>query len=563
MLSTNTLKSIQYAFLSKEEMQQCKILFHYFIQTHLLSYGYPRIGEDIEISRNTLRKNFINCKSNALKFLIENDIIICDNKYCSATYNKKFAKSLSYRLNYKNDYFIIDEEVDLTKTNLRKYEKIRKEVSLPSKEAHKQMNFIKKLNIGCFNELLENEFEKAKLLEKKEKYDMLEYLFKLKPQLENFNKSKFFWKEDNFSGRCYNFFTNKSEEIERLITFKEKKLSKLDIVSSQIYFFTQLEKCNFLKEYNIDKNNINIDKKFKDIVLNDDIYTFIQEKLGLFTRNEAKVKLLTLFYGSLSSNKNSKIIDLFKKEFPNTYNTIEFFKNFRTFDEKFENIGSAIYAGKKCEWERNTFFNYVLQKFEKDSILKALDNTSEYYTKHDSVSFESGREEEFHTLFIYFFKSMEMDIPKFKTDEGKIQIIEQRKNKIEKLINKYMTVTAEGWAKETAGMLSKMEDDFLKLFNKHKAIPLDRLYISKNDSKMYWVNNWLNTHIKYLIDKKMMVILTREEFETKLEDLTFSNLHKNSKILVGCNYYKILKQEMIEKQKEESLNLIDDDFFSK
>lgn len=401
MLTTKTFDSIIYSGLGKTEIQQCKIFIHFLIQYHLQYFGYPKHNFLIELSRTFIRKNFFNHKSKALHHLKELNIVVSDEKYIFTGE----SKCKKYKLCYFGDHIVYDSEIELNKTNQRHYNNIYRSVIIPCNEAHKQIAFISKLTIEGYEETIHEKRVNAS----KRKAFHLDVLGK---KLGNFNSSKMYWKTDDFAGRHYNFSCNISDYVEDSLLYNNSRLSTLDIVSSQLYFISQLDKCRFLEEFGITQQFF-IDGNFKSIVLEGDIYVHVRDSLKLKDRNDAKKKMLSFLYGSLSSKRNKKVADSFRREFPQTFNTIKFFKMFSTGLTKFENTVER----KNYSYSRNTFFNYVVARFEKESFYAALASTDGYYTKHDSVTFTEGREEHFRHILGAYFQEMGMDMPKLKLKE--------------------------------------------------------------------------------------------------------------------------------------------------
>ncbi len=112
--------------------------------------------------------------------------------------------------------------------------------------------------------------------------------------------------------------------------------------------------------------------------------------------------------------------------------------------------------------------------------------------------------------------------------------------------------TANDFQREAKGMISTIEDYFLELFNNNKAFAMSDLKIDWNNNKFY--TYLINTYLKDLQDKKLIAIVTREEYEKKLQDFTFYNHPASSKIIVSCNYKKLKQEEIKDEETETFFN---------
>src|SRR6478735_5298520 len=269
-------------------------------------------------------KIFTNNTSYLIQKLVDLNIIDRTDSYSNYS-EKKFCKK--YEISDKYFYsekFITEFKF---KSNIKKYENLVLKFNFTTQNQieiqkhNKQIDFINKLVINKekFNEVCKN------LEEKYKNTDKLNSFFYIKNDLINF-KQKNDIKIDNHAGRIYNIFTNKRSDLRDCFELNGTQLSTVDIKSSQLFILSQLNKFD-LTSYSINKNMINIDKNFIDLIENKDLdfYNYISEKLKI-SRKECKKLVLTFLFGGFVP----QIYNIFKNEFKNTLNTIMYLQSLRT-----------------------------------------------------------------------------------------------------------------------------------------------------------------------------------------------------------------------------------------
>jgi hypothetical protein len=326
--------------------------------------------------------------------------------YCVGKFPKR------YRVNYCNPKNLVENYNYTFKydKNKEKYEnlfdhKINK-ITNSNDNARVQIEFIRQLKLD--EALFYKEWNKL-LKDKREINELgicyLNYSVILEYECLMFDTLNGFSYYDDFSGRYYNFFTNKKAAIRKCFFINGYKLACLDVKSSQLYFLTQLPNLN-LSKFEVDKSLIQIDDEFKNEVLNGDIYKFFAGKLKL-ERDEAKDKVLSYMYGD---NRLKNIAKIFQLYFPKTFDTLQYLKKIPIEDKKFR--FTKVNKKRGFSIEKNNYLNYILQSVERDIFLSSLDGMSEYFSVHDSVYFQEGREDEFRNKILNHFAVNNLDAPR-------------------------------------------------------------------------------------------------------------------------------------------------------
>lgn len=386
--------------LTVSELEQIRIFIHYLVLRNFHVYK-KIVHQNIKISKKFLESKIFNWKSKSklLNFL-ENELLLIKNNWYSYGVEPECKK---FRLNYRNEFKADNYIYEFKgKVNRKKFLDLftcdipKEFLGFEFENDKKQLNFINKL------ELNKNEFENI-LPNYKDKQD--NYLEILENDCLNFNSKKTFSKYDDFSNRYYHFLSNKPEKVRNCFELNGKKLASLDIKSSQIYFFTQLDKID-LSHYNLEASKINLEASFKDLVLNNDIYIYFANELNI-SREKAKKQLLAFFYGD---KRKKKISNILKNNFPRTFKTIIYLQNLQTNNSKF-NFTKIIFGN---EIEKKTYFNYLLQSIERNIFLKAFEYKKDFYTIHDSICFQAERKEEFKICLNEYILSKGLDLPKLK-----------------------------------------------------------------------------------------------------------------------------------------------------
>lgn len=400
--------------LHDSDKEQVMILTHYIISRLYLKDRCIIPLKFIEISNHFLTKNIFNNKNfkEVTNYLKENYILICNDYY-----NFTEHICLGYRLNFLGNFNV--ESYDYTfkkKVNERKFTEL---FVYDTKIAYDlntdvQTNFISKLILDTekYNELKEekiNDKEKT-FTNQKERDNFNNHINIIESEVMNFEYKKHITSYDNFSGRFYNFFTNKSEYVRKSFLFEGKELGSIDISNSQIYFFTQLENLDLSKYNFIDKDFIKMDKDFTEKVLKGEIYEYIADKLNI-DKKKAKKQLLSYLYGD---TRLIKIKELISNKFPETFKTIEYLQNINTGDDKYNFIDIKNFGGNIIETEKKTYCNYVLQNIEKTIMLESLKGLTNYFTIHDSVYFEKNRLDIFKSQIENYIINLGLNIPNFK-----------------------------------------------------------------------------------------------------------------------------------------------------
>lgn len=389
------------------EKEQFMIFIHYLIvqllkKEHLVNFA------NIEVSNKVLFKQIFNTKSKQkiITIACEEWAIHVNESYIVGERCKK------YRVLFFDDFRIQSYDYEFKyKTNSHKFNylfsstnKTHQNSNFDEINSEVQLEFIAKLELNktLFNSTLK-ELIQNKKVGNKASIHYFNHLQYVEYECYNFNNLKSFSLYDNFSNRYYNFFTNKPSQIRKCFKIEGKDLKSLDIKSSQIYFLSQLDKLD-LSNYQIDKAKISIEAEFKKLVLEDDIYQFFANELKI-ERNKAKKWLLSYLYGHKRMVRLKKVI---QDNFPHLSQTLSYLMSIKINNPKY----CFEIVDKKGDIKvKNNYFNFILQSIEREVFLKSLEGLNDYYTIHDSVYFQNGREEEFKSKILNFFSNLCLDQP--------------------------------------------------------------------------------------------------------------------------------------------------------
>jgi len=114
------------------------------------------------------------------------------------------------------------------------------------------------------------------------------------------------------NNRIYSSFNTIKKELRQFCTIDGIYLHSLDLKSSQAYFL-----AHYLRKKYPDDTNV---KTFFDLIVNEDLYLYLKDKLNYSTRDEAKEEFFHFLYkGNMGYVPVQRII---MNEFPSVYNHI-------------------------------------------------------------------------------------------------------------------------------------------------------------------------------------------------------------------------------------------------
>ena len=383
-------------------------LFVDFFCNNLITKHYNEIKNNT-YCKNNKYKNYLSIHRNLLetlfnvktlpkimKIMVEENFLNIKHNYSNG--ENPFCKE--YELNFFGDFVIEEIEIELKyKKNIDKVlNNYTCKDDIKDEDFNIQKNFMSRLTFDL--ELVDNTIKqlyKEKIKEYKtnditdEKGNLTKfghfrnYIINQKNRIEKYNilHLKTYSVGDK-SGRLFSFLTNVKKELRKCLFLQKSNLCELDITSSQIVMLVNIKNMD-LSQYDLDLSKIDLDEEFIKLTLEGKIYEFFVEKSKL-SRDVVKKKLLTFMYGG---DKRNDVVQLLKKHFTKTYNTIIYLLNIRieNFIKKTNNHGKMN--------EKSTFLAILLQKTERDIIFDSIKNKKDIYTIHDSIVFEKGREEEF------------------------------------------------------------------------------------------------------------------------------------------------------------------------
>jgi len=391
--------------LNPTEIEQFNIFIHYLILKNFhITKSINAVG--VEILSKKLTSQIFNKKTfrKIIEVSLKHDAIIVDNSY------QVGKKAKTYRINYLGNFTINAYQFEFKySTNQCKFETLFASKNNVYSEVFQVNNdiiqraFISRLglDINQFLISIQELIQEKKAINELDIY-YLNYLTIVEAECYSFSFLNAFSFYDDFSVRYYNFFTNKKSLIRQCFNLNGKLLSSLDVKSSQVYFLTQLPNLD-LSQFEVDKSLIQIDNSFKKIVLNGSVYEFFAEQLNI-DRTNAKKKLLSFLYGD---KRLTNIHKIFEEKFPMTSKTLKYLMNLKVNNSKFCFV-------KKVKWgevKKNNYLSYILQSVERGMFLSALQGLNDYYTVHDCVYFEIGREEEFKSQILNYFILNGLDLP--------------------------------------------------------------------------------------------------------------------------------------------------------
>ena len=360
------------------------------------NYGY------IEIPRASFLKLIPKPKNvkNAIEFLVEQEIILCNQFFIRGVSAKKYKIKTEY-LGAKVGVEITDKNIN---TRIKKVKMDRRKIRVMNMEFAKS-KYYKNFKIdfdGSSKAILEKTIEEIKelcskiginlsnnkilnLINCKDDYiknrNIIGYLngsfqlnnilHKMMVQEQQINAIKdgyLFFKRNKTNGRLDSNLTSLPSYLRKFIR-SDEKLFNLDIKNSQPYFlYTKL-----LKEESIDLNELEL---YGNLVLNGKLYEYLVEifncvsfeKLSDYEkpiqRKKAKLNLFKIFYSKVGSYK--KIKEIFGSKFP----TIMEFINNTNFEE------NSTLAIQLQERESITVLDVIMVKLQELEIYP--------FTIHDS-----------------------------------------------------------------------------------------------------------------------------------------------------------------------------------
>lgn len=206
------------------------------------------------------------------------------------------------------------------------------------------------------------------------------------------------------NGRMDTSLTNLCSELKDQI-YADNDMIELDFVNSQYTFFVNWIESDNIKDsqyYNTKTLKKSDDfKRFKELVLNGELYEGIQKICGFKSRSEAKTAMFHITFASQDLKSENK--ELVRQAFPEVINWIDSYKlsyGYKSFSVKLQNL------------ESNLFIQKIFKRVTKRFI------TSKICTVHDSIAMSSDIFNEVKTMIDDMLKKENFNY-KFKEKENK------------------------------------------------------------------------------------------------------------------------------------------------
>lgn len=310
------------------------------------------------LSSQILRHKYGTYYNAYVEFLLSNDLLLIESGYFvgkkSITYKIPDA-ILSKVVRYKNfDNVIIKKYKAAYSSNaaldLDKVENVKIDVDI-------QIKLIK--------DLFSIQIDYPLALSLLNKYEPTSEVYvKNLYAIDCIDNNQVYYSFDDY-GRFHTNFTNlKSEVRKNCLTIEGEKTYELDIKNSQPFFLML-----FLSEnaHSIEHNEY---QTFKQLVIDGNLYEYIQDKLPKKSRTDVKEMIYKVFFGLNYLNKNNRI---FKECFPSIWNFIVEYK------KRTNNYKSLAY--KLQELESDTLYNKIIKK-----VYNQIPDIK-LFSVHDSIAF--------------------------------------------------------------------------------------------------------------------------------------------------------------------------------
>lgn len=284
------------------------------------NYGYVDIARIYFTSVITKHILFDEAK----KFLIDNNIIECDN-----IFNMKTGKAFGYR--FKKELISKCVPVYITKPTL--FKRIVKNINAARGESMRHIEKSKEYFLSTFKidfkaalKYINDEYEET-ILSAQDSDERIKIVNKYNAyysSIDRINNGELYYKKNSTNGRVDTNLTALRTDLKKFIIIKD--LEQLDISNSQPFFLYLLIEKNVQNISDEFKKEI---EKYKNWVLNGKFYENFQNSLSnliFLSRPQVKDIVFCILFGKNDSYINSKNISYFSKIFPNIYKFIYDYK---------------------------------------------------------------------------------------------------------------------------------------------------------------------------------------------------------------------------------------------
>lgn len=434
MITLNTFTTLDLTDLNLSEYQkELTFLFiHYFIG--ITRFKHKEISNNLKFFGSELSRDFIDKEIFGWKntTLILNELKSTNNfNWNTDSKGKKFYYSDFHVKNGLSNktkatfYYFNFSASDVTPINYTfKYKKIEERFIYLSNQnnktiENKHLKFIEDLylDIDEANTILDKKVNDYKYETIQELESYTNKMNIAKKELVDWNINKF--KTDDFGGRIYNFFTNKTGAIRKILKSKTGvALEEVDIQTSHLYIISQLHNIDLscINEKNMDFIE---DEKLSSFFLNNiDIYTYLMTQWNLqntkkVDRDFIKLQTFKFLFGD---NRNKTFLKLFSNEFPETMKNIEACKEikFGRFIRTKSFKGDYNFDGTIdfIHHEKSVFLNWLLQRIEVTLFVTPLLNELGF-SVHDSFMTYSSNINNVKNIIYNSFQSACKDKSKF------------------------------------------------------------------------------------------------------------------------------------------------------
>ena len=327
------------------------------------------IGTKLDLAKNT--KSSINIKDNYQRYKTESNLsnnIKLNNNYGSNTNiskennleKEKMVSSYNENLNYLNRIKFLEKENNIMKSKLNKF---NIELSQNPKKLENE-NILFRREIIQLKNQLKIELNKKDDLNKVNEDQRLQYEYEIS-------------KINDQRAELSKMLSSKNAEIIKLqqeIIIKDKEIEKYKVLLNKKESKTNIEQNEKIKQY---YNNIIIEKRTKELKLNNDIMILNEKNDILFKENEKKIKEISDLNNNIKDLKEELVKQ--KDEINNKNNEIKDIKNM-----KMGNINKYELEIKKLKEENDGLKQFTLKQQKilvdndkKDELISSLKKEKE------------------------------------------------------------------------------------------------------------------------------------------------------------------------------------------
>lgn len=204
--------------------------------------------------------------------------------------------------------------------------------------------------------------------------------------IDNIDSGNIFFKFDEYGRMHTNFTILKKHLRQNFLTINNSIIDEIDLSNSQPLFLTVLMKKEMATKKLFSKSV----SRYIDLVQNGLIYEELIHKGGLKDRNEAKIMMYKVLFGTNGHTKKEN--KLFYSLFPNVF---EFIKDYKMVNNNYKTLSHRLQI-----LESDFIFNKVVKH-----LYKSYPDIS-LFTIHDSICYPIKYRDDIREVFNYYRKNL-------------------------------------------------------------------------------------------------------------------------------------------------------------